>query len=140
VAALVVEDADGQLVPDVRAQVEEAAERVLVQDTARASTGHDGDVDKGRLAYAGKVGTGFDEATLASLHRTLAGLERKDPAFTRGALPKSGVHWVEPKLVGQVGFSEWTTAGELRHPRYEGLRRDKDPASVIREKPQGVKP
>ena len=96
--------------------------------------------DKGKLAYAGKVGTGFDEATLASLHRTLAGLERKDPAFTRGTLPKSGVHWVEPKLVGQVGFSEWTTAGELRHPRYQGLRRDKDPASVVREKPQDVKP
>ena len=92
--------------------------------------------DKGRLAYAGKVGTGFDEATLASLHGALAGLEREDPAFTRGTLPKAGVHWVEPKLVGQVGFSEWTTAGELRHPRYEGLRRDKDPASVTREKPQ----
>jgi bifunctional non-homologous end joining protein LigD len=91
---------------------------------------------KGQLVYAGKVGTGFDEATLASLHRTLSGLERGQPAFARGKLPKSGVHWVEPKLVGQVGFSEWTTAGELRHPRYEGLRRDKDPAAVIRERPQ----
>lgn len=91
--------------------------------------------DKGQLAYAGKVGTGFDEATLASLHRTLAALERDKPAFARGALPKSKVHWVEPKLVGQVGFSEWTSAGELRHPRYEGLRRDKDPESVTRERP-----
>jgi DNA ligase D-like protein (predicted ligase) len=96
--------------------------------------------DKGQLTYAGKVGTGFTEATLASLHRTLSGLERDQPPFSRGRLPKSGVHWVEPKLVGEVGFSEWTTAGELRHPRYEGLRRDKDPASVFREKPQGVKP
>jgi bifunctional non-homologous end joining protein LigD len=92
--------------------------------------------DKGQLAYAGKVGTGFDEATLASLYRALAGLEREQPAFERGRLPRSGVHWVEPKLVGQVGFSEWTTAGELRHPRYQGLRRDKDPASVTRERPQ----
>jgi DNA ligase D-like protein (predicted ligase) len=92
--------------------------------------------DKGRLIYAGKVGTGFDEATLASLRRTLAGLERGQPPFARGALPRSGVHWVEPSLVGQVGFSEWTTAGQLRHPRYQGLRRDKDPASVTREKPQ----
>jgi DNA ligase D-like protein (predicted ligase) len=92
--------------------------------------------DKGQLAYAGKVGTGFDEATLDSLHRTLAGLERKDSPFGRGELPRSHVHWVEPKLVGQVGFSEWTRAGELRHPRYQGLRRDKDPESVIREKPQ----
>jgi len=97
--------------------------------------------DKGRLTYAGKVGTGFDEATLASLQRTLAGLERRQPPFARGLLPKSGVHWVEPQLVGQVGFSEWTTAGQLRHPRYQGLRRDKDPASVTRERPQpGTKP
>ena len=96
--------------------------------------------DKGQLAYAGKVGTGFTEATLASLHRTLSGLGRETPAFARGRLPKSGVHWVEPNLVCEVGFSEWTTAGELRHPRYQGLRRDKDPASVVREKPQEVKP
>jgi DNA ligase D-like protein (predicted ligase) len=91
--------------------------------------------DKGQLTYAGKVGTGFDEATLASLTQTLAGLETGEPPFARGALPRSGVHWTEPKLVGQVGFSEWTTAGELRHPRYQGLRRDKDPAAVTRERP-----
>jgi DNA ligase D-like protein (predicted ligase) len=96
--------------------------------------------DKGQLIYAGKVGTGFTEATLASLAGTLAGLERDQPAFARGTLPKSGVHWVEPKLVCEVGFSEWTTAGELRHPRYQGLRRDKDPALVVRETPQDVKP
>jgi len=88
----------------------------------------------GKLAYAGKVGTGFDEATLASLARTLSGLERPQSPFDRGALPRAGVHWVEPTLVGQVAFSEWTRAGELRHPRFEGLRRDKDPASVTREK------
>ncbi len=57
------------------------------------------------------------------------------PAFDRGNLPSTGVHWVEPRLVGQVGFSEWTTAGQLRHPRFEGLRRDKDPAAVVRETP-----
>jgi bifunctional non-homologous end joining protein LigD len=96
--------------------------------------------DKGQLVYAGKVGTGFTEATLASLYGTLAGLGRETPAFARGRLPKSGVHWVEPNLVCEVGFSEWTTAGELRHPRYQGLRRDKDPALVIRETPQEVKP
>jgi bifunctional non-homologous end joining protein LigD len=88
----------------------------------------------GKLAYAGKVGTGFDEATLASLARTLSGLERPQSPFDRGALPRTGVHWVQPSLVGQVAFSEWTRAGELRHPRFEGLRRDKDPASVTREK------
>ena len=87
----------------------------------------------GRLAYAGKVGTGFDEAALASLTKTLSGLERPQPPFDRGTLPRTGVHWVEPRLVGQVAFSEWTSAGQLRHPRFQGLRRDKDPASVIRE-------
>jgi DNA ligase D-like protein (predicted ligase) len=91
---------------------------------------YDGD---GRLTYAGKVGTGFDAAALASLRHTLGGMERERPAFARGALPRSPVHWVEPKLVGQVAFTEWTGAGQLRHPRYLGLRRDKDPASVTRE-------
>jgi len=91
----------------------------------------------GGLAYAGKVGTGFDTRTLVSLHETLAGLERSTPPFDRGALPRSGVHWVEPRLVGQVGFSEWTRDGELRHPRFQGLRNDKDPADVVRETPVG---
>ena len=86
-----------------------------------------------RLVYAGKVGTGFDDATLASLARTLSGLERPQPPFDRGKLPRTAVHWVEPRLVGQVAFSEWTSAGQLRHPRFQGLRRDKDPASVVRE-------
>jgi bifunctional non-homologous end joining protein LigD len=90
----------------------------------------------GELVYAGKVGTGFDDAVLASLARTLSGLERPQPPFGRGSLPRSGVHWVEPRLVGQVAFSEWTTAGQLRHPRFEGLRRDKPPASVVRETAQ----
>jgi DNA ligase D-like protein (predicted ligase) len=91
--------------------------------------------DSGRLAYAGKVGTGFDQRTLASLHAELAQLERERPAFDRGTLPRLGVHWVEPRLVGQVAFSEWTTSGQLRHPRFQGLRRDKDPADVVRETP-----
>jgi bifunctional non-homologous end joining protein LigD len=88
----------------------------------------------GRLTYAGKVGTGFDDATLASLAATLSGLERSQSPFDRGTVPRAGVHWVEPRLVAQVAFSEWTRAGELRHPRFEGLRRDKDAASVTREK------
>ena len=95
-----------------------------------------------QLAYAGKVGTGFSEATLASLGRSLREIEREDPPFDRSlmprsgsGLPRSGVHWVEPELVAQIGFTEWTEAGQLRHPRYLGLRRDKDPASVVREMP-----
>jgi DNA ligase D-like protein (predicted ligase) len=88
----------------------------------------------GTLAYAGKVGTGFDERSLRRLHAALAALERDRPAFRRGTgLPRSGVHWVEPRLVGQVGFTEWTRDGHLRHPRFQGLRDDKDPAEVVRE-------
>lgn len=89
----------------------------------------------GTLVYAGKVGTGFDERTLRSLRATLSGLERDKPAFGRGDLPRSRAHWVEPRLVAQVAFTEWTTDGQLRHPRFRGLRDDKDPADVIREIP-----
>jgi DNA ligase D-like protein (predicted ligase) len=95
----------------------------------------------GRLVYAGKVGTGFSEATLASLGNALRAIGRDEPPFDREllprsgshALPRSGVHWVEPQLVAQVGFAEWTDAGQLRHPRFLGLRRDKDPGGVVRE-------
>ena len=89
----------------------------------------------GKLVYAGKVGTGFSQRTLDTLHAALAGLERDRPAFDRGDLPRSHVHWVEPRLVGEVGFSEWTTDGQLRHPRFQGLRDDKDPHEVVRETP-----
>jgi DNA ligase D-like protein (predicted ligase) len=89
----------------------------------------------GKLCYAGKVGTGFNQRTLTSLRQVLGELERDKPAFDQGDLPRSGVHWVEPRLVGQVGFSEWTDDGELRHPRFQGLRDDKDPSEVVREIP-----
>ena len=57
----------------------------------------------------------------------LAGLERDSAPFGKGKLPSPrGVHWVTPRLVGQVGFSEWTDDGELRHPRFQGLRDDKE--------------
>ena len=89
----------------------------------------------GRLVYAGKVGTGFDSSTLAALLRAMSGLEQPRPPFERGALPRAGVHWIRPELVGEVGFSEWTSAGQLRHPRYLGLRRDKEARAVVRERP-----
>jgi DNA ligase D-like protein (predicted ligase) len=89
----------------------------------------------GKLVYAGKVGTGFDRRTLDSLYAAMTPLERDSPPFDRGNLPRSKVHWVEPRLVCEVGFSEWTTDGQLRHPRYQGLRDDKDPTEVVRETP-----
>jgi DNA ligase D-like protein (predicted ligase) len=87
----------------------------------------------GRLTYAGKVGTGFDQHTLRSLRAELAHLEQDRPPFERGELPRSGVHWVEPRMVAQVAFTEWTQDGQLRHPRFRGLRRDKPASDVVRE-------
>jgi bifunctional non-homologous end joining protein LigD len=90
----------------------------------------------GHLVYAGKVGTGFDVPTLRSLRDRLGELERNSSPFGRGRLPRPvGVHWVEPRLVAQIGFAEWTDDGQLRQPRFEGLRDDKDPADVVRESP-----
>lgn len=85
------------------------------------------------LVYAGKVGTGFDEATLRSLHERLSAIERDAPPFTRGLKHEVGARWVHPELVAQIGFTEWTRDGKLRHPRYQGLRTDKDAGDVVRE-------
>ena len=85
------------------------------------------------LVYAGKVGTGFDEATLRSLHQRLSAMERDAPPFTRGLVRETGARWVRPELVAQIGFTEWTRDGKLRHPRYQGLRTDKDARDVVRE-------
>src|SRR5580692_10081414 len=90
----------------------------------------------GRLTYAGKVGTGFDAAMLRSLRAALGTLERDTPPFELGNPPRAGAHWVQPRLVGQVAFAEWTDDGLLRQPRFQGLREDKDPAEVVRETPQ----
>jgi bifunctional non-homologous end joining protein LigD len=90
--------------------------------------------EDGKLRFGGKVGTGFSHQELARLAALLAPLERPTPpvAETKG-LPKKGVHWVRPELVAQVAFSEWTPDGKLRHPRYLGLRDDKDARDVVRE-------
>jgi DNA ligase D-like protein (predicted ligase) len=88
-----------------------------------------------RLRYAGKVGTGFDHATLGELGRRLRERERDDPPFADVHPIPRGTHWVEPELVAQIGFSEWTRDGRLRHPRYLGLRDDKPAGEVVRERP-----
>ena len=91
--------------------------------------------DAGRLRYAGKVGTGFDHATLRDLGARLRALRRDDPPFAdAAAIKERGVTWVEPELVGQIGFTEWTGAGRLRHPRFLGLRDDKAATEVVRER------
>jgi bifunctional non-homologous end joining protein LigD len=87
---------------------------------------------KGKLMYAGKVGTGFNHETLEQLSRKLAQLEMPDSPFSEKGLPRHDVRWVKPKLVAQIAFTEWTTEDKLRHPRFLGLREDKRPEDVGR--------
>jgi bifunctional non-homologous end joining protein LigD len=88
--------------------------------------------DEGRLCYAGRVGSGFDERDLMALKSRLAALATGTAPFADPE-PVKGAHWVEPELVVEVEFSEWTPDGRLRHPRYLGLRPDLDPSGVRRE-------
>jgi bifunctional non-homologous end joining protein LigD len=96
--------------------------------------------EDGKLAYAGKVGTGYNEKLLSDLRSEMERLSREDPPFELNTtkLPRREVHWVEPRLVAQIGFTEWTGDGRLRHPRFQGLRRDKRAEEVVRERPRGV--
>ncbi len=99
------------------------------------------------LRFAGKVGTGFDEASLARLYRLFRGITQAECPFDlvpergRGGggsgLTKAEMkrcHWLKPKLVGQIRFSEWTRDGKLRQPVFLGLREDKAAAEVVRER------
>jgi len=95
--------------------------------------------DDGDFVYAGKVGTGFDDTTLERLRGKLDRIERSSSPFDRGEAPEGRhVHYVTPRLVAEIGFAEWTSAGHLRHPRFLGLRDDKDAGEVVREKPEGA--
>ncbi|HEV3475077.1 MAG TPA: non-homologous end-joining DNA ligase [Actinomycetota bacterium] len=95
--------------------------------------------EDGELRFGGKVGTGFDARELTMLTSRLARLEQPaSPVAETKGLTRKGVHWVRPELVAQVGFSEWTPDGKLRHPRYKGLRDDKRPEQVVRERAQGA--
>lgn len=86
-----------------------------------------------KLVYAGKVGTGFDTDVLVSLRNELSRLETKKCPFAGEVHDAKGVHWVRPERVAQVSFTQWTRDGKLRHPRFLGLRRDKDPREVKKE-------
>lgn len=87
----------------------------------------------GTLVYAGKVGTGFDTATLERLRERLSRLEISRCPFA-DISSRLGIQWVRPQLIAQIAFAEWTTAGRLRQPRFLGLRTDKRPEEVVREK------
>lgn len=90
---------------------------------------------EGALRYCGKVGTGFDAATLRALRARLGQLEQPRTALADPPRMR-GVHWVEPSLVAEVSFSEWTRDGRVRHPVFLGLREDKAGAEVRLETPQ----
>jgi bifunctional non-homologous end joining protein LigD len=97
-----------------------------------AVTGPDGE-----LAFAGGVGTGFTAATLRALQQQLARWARRTPAVP--GIPREharGVHWVEPVLVGEVAYRNWTPDGRLRHPSWRGLRPDRTPDEARRPAPE----
>ena len=88
-----------------------------------------------RLRYAGKVGTGYSAETLRELGARLRKLETSESPFANARPMPRGTHWTRPELVAQLGFAEWTGEGRLRHPRFLGLRDDKRPTDVVRERP-----
>ncbi|MDD2103171.1 DNA ligase D [Pseudomonas putida] len=99
------------------------------------------DKDSGELRYAGKVGTGFTEATLNSIHEQLKPLKTKKPAVVN---PPSGaefkaVHWLKPSLLAEVAFAEMTKDGSVRHAVFHGLRNDKPAKDITEERPTAVK-
>ncbi len=96
---------------------------------------HLGLYDRGELVYVSKVGTGFDVRTLKDLSGKLRQLDRSASPFVRGTPVGRGHHWVEPRLVAEVRFSEFTRDGGIRHPSFLGLRDDKRPEDCLRETP-----
>ncbi|HEY8550979.1 MAG TPA: DNA ligase D [Vicinamibacterales bacterium] len=94
--------------------------------------------DGERLVWAGKVGTGFTARSAQALRQRLEAIRQPTSPFSpppRGKLGREA-HWVKPELVAEVAFTEWTTAGKIRHPSFQGLRDDKDPKDVRRERPE----
>jgi len=91
----------------------------------------------GRLVFSGRVGTGFTQKGALELRRTLESIAQKSCPFDpppEGPLARSA-HWVKPQLVCEVAFTEWTSDGKIRHPAFKGLRADKKPKEVRRERP-----
>lgn len=85
--------------------------------------------EKGLFRFAGKVGTGYNEDLLRALTKKLKGISSKKSPFQEEV---KNAHWVRPKLVAQIGFTEWTRDGKLRHPRFLGLRTDKSPRECFK--------
>jgi bifunctional non-homologous end joining protein LigD len=99
------------------------------------------DRDSGELRYAGKVGTGFNEATLKRLYEQLKPLQTKKPSVVNPptGFEAKGVHWLKPTLLAEVAFAEMTKEGSVRHAVFHGLRDDKPAADITEERPKTVK-
>lgn len=89
--------------------------------------------DEGKLKYAGKVGTGFSDDLLASMHSKMERIEIDENPFEQEQINERNVRWIEPELVGEFQFTEWTKDNRLRHPSFVGLRDDKNARKVIKE-------
>ncbi len=87
--------------------------------------------EAGALHFAGGVGSGFDQASLAAVKKALAAVESEKRPFVEK--PPGKAHWVAPKLVAEVSFGEWTPDGHIRHAVFHGLRADKPAKSIVRE-------
>jgi len=96
--------------------------------------------EDGALSYVGNVGTGFDDAEIRRLLGLLRPLHRSTTPFPQAPkmprVRRGDVQWVEPRLVAEISFGEWTHDGHVRHPVYQGLRDDKRAAEVAREEPE----
>ncbi len=99
------------------------------------------DRDSGELRYAGKVGTGFNEATLKSLLAQLKPLRAKKPAVVNppSGFEAQGVHWLKPSLLAEVAFAEMTQDGSVRHAVFHGVREDKPARDITQERAKTVK-
>jgi len=95
----------------------------------------------GELHYAGRVGTGFSESFLASFIQRLKKIEiKKNPFSNKSAVDMENVHFVQPVLVAEIGFEQWTKGNKLRQPRFQGIRDDKNAKDVVKETPQSIVP
>lgn len=90
----------------------------------------------GVLRYAGNCGSGFNGASLRHMREVLEAIETDENPFPARAVPGRTNHWVKPELVAEVSFSEWTATDSIRHPVFQGLRKDKPAKSVVRELPR----
>lgn len=90
--------------------------------------------DAGNLIYTGHSGGGIPDKLRKDLQKRLSKIERKSSPFLVEPKPNAPVHWVKPELVCEMSFAEWTSEGSMRQPQFEGLREDKNPRSVHREK------